>query len=351
MSLPLPCPTCVPTVAATLRDAATPVEGLRRLQAQAFDRPPLLPFPAAAAAAGAGATLARWQVLAAVGGHDLALAKLFEGHTDALAILHEAGHAAPASTGTWGTWCAEPPGAQLLLRRSAAGLLLDGRKGWCSGARSVSHAIVSCHNEQGDALLAAVDMGQAGIEIDDDGWRAVGMRDAASAEVRFTAVPASVVGAAGFYVGRAGFWHGGAGVAACWHGACVRLADALQAQLKTTSQERAADPHRLAQMGEVAVALQASAALMRASAAAIDARAHDNAMVVALSLRLAVEAAATVTLAAVGRALGAGPLCRDSVIARLFADLPVFIRQSHAERDQAALGAALVERGEQPWTL
>lgn len=40
-------------------------------------------------APGQGATLQRWQMLAEVAAADLSLAKLFEGHTDALAILHE----------------------------------------------------------------------------------------------------------------------------------------------------------------------------------------------------------------------------------------------------------------------
>jgi hypothetical protein len=39
-----------------------------------------------------------------------------------------------------------------------------------------------------------------------------------------------------------------------------------------------------------------------------------------------------------GRALGAAPLCRNERFARAMADLPVFLRQSHAERDLAALG-------------
>ena len=41
----------------------------------------------------------------------------------------------------------------------------------------------------------------------------------------------------------------------------------------------------------------------------------------------------------VGRALGAGPLCLDPVHAQRVADLPVYLRQSHAERDLAGLGA------------
>lgn len=44
-----------------------------------------LPLPGA----GHGATLERWRCLAVVAGHDLSLLKLYEGHTDALAILAE----------------------------------------------------------------------------------------------------------------------------------------------------------------------------------------------------------------------------------------------------------------------
>ena len=51
---------------------------LRALQEEGLDQ---LPLP------GSGDTLARLSQLAQVAGHDLRLCKLFEGHTDALAIL------------------------------------------------------------------------------------------------------------------------------------------------------------------------------------------------------------------------------------------------------------------------
>jgi hypothetical protein len=63
-----------------------------------------------------------------------------------------------------------------------------------------------------------------------------------------------------------------------------------------------------------------------------------------LRARLAVEAAATEVMHHAGRALGAAPLCRNQRFARAMADLPVFLRQSHAERDLAALGEALLEQ-------
>ena len=55
------------------------------MQALQADHLDLLPLP------GQGHTLQRWQTLARIAGCDLALAKLYEGHTDALAILAECG--------------------------------------------------------------------------------------------------------------------------------------------------------------------------------------------------------------------------------------------------------------------
>ncbi len=321
---------------------ADPAAALRRLIDAGLDR---LPLP------GHGATLERWRALAAVGAHDLGLAKLFEGHTDALAILREAGAAMTAADGDaaalWATWCAEPPDARLRLNAlPGGGFTLSGRKAWCSGAQAATHAVVSCWDANGKAMLAAVDLRQPGVSVTGDGWHAVGMRSSASVDVLFDGAAAAPLGGPGFYVQRAGFWHGGAGVAACWYGAATRLADVLRERMAGRD-----DPHRLAQLGEVAVALRSSAALMRETAAAIDRHPGANAMAAALAVRLSVEHSAGVTLTAVGRALGAGPLCKDAAVARLFADLPVFMRQSHAERDLEALGRKIGEDGEAPWTL
>lgn len=53
----------------------------------------------------------------------------------------------------------------------------------------------------------------------------------------------------------------------------------------------------------------------------------------------------------VGRALGASPFCRNNHFARLSADLPVFMRQSHAERDLAALGEQSAQQPAGVWQL
>ena len=83
----------------------------------------------------------------------------------------------------------------------------------------------------------------------------------------------------------------------------------------------------------------------------IDAHPHADASEMALGVRLAVAAGATRVLEEVAAALGATPFCNDAAFAQAAADLPVFIRQSHADRDYAALGQQRVSKGEGLWAL
>jgi hypothetical protein len=303
-----------------------------------FDR---LPFP------GGGRTLVRWQMLATVAGCDLGLVKLFEGHTDALAILAELNGFRPPARSRWGVWAAEPPDARVsatALRGSQ--LRLSGVKAWCSGASIVSHGLLTVWLD-GESVLAAVDMQQpSSISIDTSRWQAVGMRATASADVSFDHALATRIGGPHAYVRRPGFWHGGAGIAACWYGAAARLGQTLR-----DAAGQRADAHRLAHLGAVDVALSGAAAVLRETAAQIDVNSRDDLQCEALRARLVVESAVTDVMTHVTRTLGADPLCRDARFARALADLPVFLRQSHAERDLAVLGEASLKTGDATWTL
>jgi hypothetical protein len=297
------------------------------------DRMGRLPLP------GGGNTLARWRQLAAVAAIDLSLVKLFEGHTDALAILAELGGPAPVEGSRWGTWCAEPPDARLEFRPAGgnpASLRISGTKAWCSGAASVTHALVSGWNAAGEPCLAAVAMDQPGVTVTGSGWHAVGMAGSGSVDVQFADAIGEAVGAPGDYTARPGFWQGGIGVAACWFGGATALADMTLARSVGST-----DAHRLAHLGAIDVALAGAAAVLRESAAAIDAHPLASAHGLATRCRLVVEAACETVLRESTRALGAGPLCRDERFARLAADLPVYVRQSHAQRDLAGLGSVL----------
>jgi hypothetical protein len=184
------------------------------------------------------------------------------------------------------------------------------------------------------------------VTVTSQGWHAVGMAASGSVDVRFDHAEAMQIGQPGDYVGRSGFWHGGAGIAACWFGGALGIA-----RMTRQSSATAPDAHRLAHLGAIDVALTAAAAALRETAAWIDAHPRADAQGAALRARLVVEHAAHEVMHHAGRAVGAGPLCRNPRFARAMADLPVFLRQSHAERDLAALGQQLIDEGVPPWKL
>lgn len=311
----------------------TSATGPGRLLGDAVDQGRLdLPRP------GHGRTSERLLRLADLGRQDPVLARLGEGHADALAILAEldaeAGVAAP--TQRWGVWAAVP--ASVTATPTAGGWRLSGDRPWCSGAGICTHALVTATADDGVRLFA-VELDDPRVQPLDGTWPAVGMAGSDSRTVRFDAAPARAVGDPGQYVNRPGFWHGGIGVAACWYGGAVGVADALPA----AARKRPLDPHALAHLGAVDVALGAARAVLLDAAAQIDADPVAPAQRLALRVRATVELAATQVIDHVGRALGAGPLCRDAVHARRVADLTVYLRQSHAEADLAQLGTILTE--------
>ncbi|KPN90832.1 acyl-CoA dehydrogenase family protein [Pseudomonas nunensis] len=295
-----------------------------------------LPLP------GSGETLERFQRLAEVGGHDLGLCKLYEGHTDALAIIQQLG-GSPTPASTWGMWAAEPPQAKVRVSPSGHMVLLNGRKAWCSGAAVLSHALLTAWDDQDRQQLVAVALDQPGVNVTADGWHAVGMGATGSVEVLFEGAEAQAIGNPGDYLQRPGFWQGGIGIAACWYGAAQSIAERLRRHCAQRPES-----HALAHLGAVDSALHAAAQVLRVSAMTIDTTPLEDAELLARRARAVVEHSAELVIQHVGHALGAGPYCKDRQFARLIADLPVFLRQSHAERDLAALGEQVVNGG---WTL
>jgi hypothetical protein len=333
---------------------------LRELIRQGLDQ---LPLPAS------GHTLERWRALAAVAEHDLSLAKLYEGHTDALAILSELEPGDGAHHGRqekikrvpqgedviWGVWASEAPGGRVTIQpepqATVGAVRLQGVKHWCSGAKTGSHALLTVWHPDGkEPQLARLALAQPGVQVSEDGWKAVGMQASASLQVRLDGATAYLVGQPGQYLSRPGFWQGGAGVAACWYGGTTTLAKTLYRAV-AQSPEGSRSPFRLAATGRVAVMMRGMALMLQDAAHWIDEHPQSDASEMARRVRLAAAECATDVLEEVAAALGATPFCTDAAFARAAADLPVFIRQSHGDRDYAALGQQLVSQGEGLWAL
>lgn len=318
-------------------DTAALGKEMRRLCSLGLDS---LPLPAG------GDTLQRWQCLAAVAGHDLGLCKLYEGHTDALAIMQELRAQSVPEGSIWGTWASEPPQARVMVRREGDRAVLSGRKAWCSGAGVVTHGLLTAWDDDGQQQLVAVPMDQPNLCVTDDGWHAVGMANTGSVEILLENAEGWYVGPAGGYLSRPGFWLGGIGIAACWFGAARGLARYLAQHCHARP-----EPHALAHLGAVDQALGACIAVLRQAANAADLQPEGPFEHSARLCRAVAEETAETVISHVGRAMGAGPYCKDPHFARLIADLPVYLRQSHAERDLAALGQLLGAPTTRTWSL
>ncbi|TCK21766.1 acyl-CoA dehydrogenase [Pseudonocardia endophytica] len=286
-------------------------------------------------APGAGDTTGRWRALAGWGRGDLPSARLAEGHTDALAILCEAG-ARPHPGAAYGVWAARSGGTGANLRAGR----LEGTVRFCSGANLLDRALVVAAGPDGSQVID-LDLTVPGVRPVRGTWRAAGMEASDSTDVAFDGVlvdPATMIGPPGFYTGRPGFWWGGAGVAAVWLGGAAGVLDGVLAALGNDP-----DPHTLAAVGTLHTTVAATDALLLRLAAAIDADPlHDHRGDV-WTARAAAERTARAIVDIGPEAAGVTGLSRHDGLAARIADLQVFVRQHHGGRDLAALGGAVVE--------
>ena len=321
-----------------------------------------LPLEVGGAGLGTSAEPARVRravdVLRALGHADLALARLFEGHVNAVKLV--ALHASPslaaetfrdvaagALLGVWGATGTRP------LAVTATGgdtWRLEGEKVFASGLGLVSRAIVTVDDPEapGASRLLLVDADEPARQYPED-WRASGMRATHSGRYRFDgiALPRSrVLGGRDVYRREPWFEGGIWRYAAAQVGAMEALVDELVTMLERHG--RAGDPHQAARIGRGgALAYGARAAVERAALCVegsdpADEVAVGRAVTAALLARELVEEHAVALIALVERALGMGAFARGTRVERLRRDLGLYLRQATPDAKLARAAAALV---------
>lgn len=303
-----------------------------------------LPLP------GSGGTAELWSTLAHIAAADVEVARMVEPHLDAIAILAQAQAdridlAALSSrlgtdpTSTWGVYAAEGPGVRLLAEEGPGGWSLTGTKPWCSLATEASHALVTAWTSETTRRLFAVPLRSDTVSAHPGPWHSRGLSRVVSAPVDFTRTPAVPIGDDGWYLARAGFSWGGMGVAAIWWGGARPLVRAL------TDAARSERVDQLAQMyaGRADAAdWTARLALTHAADAVDRGVSGEEGKLLAARSRAVVARAAEEILTLADRALGPAPLTADEAHAKRVADLRIYLRQDHAERDLARLGSLAV---------
>ncbi len=289
------------------------------------------------------------RALFALGGASLPLARLFEGHVNAVRLVDRLGTpaqragvagrvAAGALLGVWGANGAPPTTA----RWAGTGWTLGGRKRFCSGLGLVDVALVTAAAEDGERLFM-VDA-RAADRLDVRAWDAVSMVGSASGGFDCEGLalgPEAALGPPGALVSEPDF-HGGLWrLCACHAGAMDAIARGLTAKLAGGLADEPRQRQRVA-----LIAMEAQTAALwsdRARALAEADGAGREAVAAALFAREAIEGAAQRQRDLVERAMGTALHLRGSSIGRLLRDLHFFIRQAVLD---AKLDSALAALGD-----
>lgn len=301
--------------------------------------------------AGLGETMGLWELLANAARLDVAAARILEPHLDALAILEQARAAGADVDGvraaveasmdsSWGVFAAEGHGTRVEASRDPEGnWRLEGTKPWCSLAGRLTHALVTAWVAPTVRALFAVRLRAEGVSARPGPWASRGLSQVVSAPIDFDAARAVPVGEPGWYLSRPGFAWGGMGVAAVWWGGSVPLRDALVRAAARDGADQLASFYA----GNADAALWGARAVLCEAAHAVDAGLPDDVMAtIAGRVRAVTAGAVECVLELADHALGPGPLTTDEDHARRVADLRIYVRQHHAERDLARVGRRLV---------
>ncbi len=262
---------------------------------------------------------------------DLSLARLLEGHVNALTLIHH--HAdAPlrerclrdaAEGHLFGVW-----GADATPPVEVDEDVLNGAKRYASGLGAVSRAVVPGSAPEGQVmfLVDATDPARQ----DPGDWDMVGMQDSRSGQFDCSGLAAERIGTAGIYTQEPHFVGGTWRIAAVTLGAVVGLLDRAGAVLRARGRlDNDAQLLRLAPVAGRAVA--AWPAIQRAGAVASgpEGRADpERAAILSVSARLLTEDLGQDAIAAVERSVGLSMFATADPVGRAARDLACYLRQA-----------------------
>lgn len=296
------------------------------------------PFPARYGGedlAGPGRHNDLFEILRLIGGSDLSIARLFEGHVNGIALVCRYGTDAQvgglaravadgAVTGVWGA----DDAAGLGVEPADGGWRLRGRKILASGAGTVTRPVVTARTDSGQVML--LPRLRAGERADLAGWTAQGMRSTATGSVDFSGMlldAGQALGEPGDFMRQPHFSGGAWRFCAVHLGAAERLVDLFRDALVSRGRDR--DPYQTQRVALCAAAT-ATAAFWIADAArrlADEAADPDQTVAFVNLTRMVTERAALDVLEAVHRGAGLASFIRPNAMERVSRDLSTYLRQ------------------------
>ncbi|WP_375272439.1 acyl-CoA dehydrogenase [Sphingomonas sp.] len=294
-----------------------------------------------------------------IGGADLSLGRVFEGHVNATQLIGAYGDAAQRATmehdladgRCFGVWNTGPTPA-MRIEPAANGYRLSGAKNFATGAGHIDRALITATRDDGRKQLIVVDVAADKTRVDNSAWQVRGMRGTASGVFDFDGmeVPAeALIGEPDVYEREPRFSAG------AWRFTAVQLG-ATEALLRhwrdhLVSTRKSEDPIQRARIAHAITATR-SAALWVAQAARLAEAAAPQAIALVLMTRGVVEEAALLTMEGAARAVGTASFFDGSRIDRITRDLGLYLRQPVPDQARDRAAAAWLDAdcwGEDAW--
>ncbi len=299
------------------------------------------------------------RALRRIGGADLSVGRLYEGHVNAAQLVHAYGDAAQraalvrdlAAGCLMGVWNTEPPPG-MTVTRTTAGALLNGAKTFASGAGRLDRVLITARDEGGAKQMILADVADERQRADNSRWTVRGMRGTVSGRFDFTGMTvaaAALIGAPGDYEREPRFSAGAWRFAAVQLGAVEALVRLLRDHLVATG--KGDDPVQRLRFGGCVSATRSAGVWVERAAQLAQGQA-DEAIPFVLMTRGIVEEAGLAVMEAAARGVGTASFVDGDPIDRITRDLGLYLRQPVPDqaRDRAAAAWLAADQwGTEPW--
>jgi alkylation response protein AidB-like acyl-CoA dehydrogenase len=273
-------------------------------------------------------------ILRLLGSADLSVARLFEGHVNAVSLVARYGdreqlRALAERIGEGGlsaVWGADDAiGLHVVGGHKS---VLQGKKILASGAGFVTNPIVTAKADDGQVMcLLHLTMDE---RTDLSGWNALGMRSTATGAIDLSGIevtPKNMLGVAGDFMRQPHFSGGAWRFCAAHVGATERLVDLFRDHLVARS--RGDDPYQLQRLAQSIASAKTARAWVEEAARRLSVEEAGAANVVAFAnlTRMVTEQCALEVMQMVQRGVGLASFIRPHPIERISRDLATYLRQ------------------------
>ena len=310
-----------------------------------------------------GTQLPLLRILASIGGADLALGRIIEGHINGVLLVLRYGTAQQAGelaaevrlghlSGVWNTGSSKV----LKLHPHDEDFAFEGEKTFATGAAFVERPIVTADLPGRGWQMTLPRMHTQGASIDRSFWHPFGMESSESFGIDFTGgiVKADqLVGLPGDFYRDPMFRGGAVRFAAVQAGAILRLHSLFAEWLD--EMRRGDDPYQIARLGDLSIAAQEAVLWVERAAAVAEecffrseAEPSERMIECANMMRTAIERLATRVMQLVTAGVGAHGLLQPRRFERILRDLTMYLRQPAPDQTLAAIGKLALEKTRKP---